>query len=39
MPAEEETATEYQVIGSELGVDWTWPMLIDIFQAEKISKN
>ena len=35
VPAEEETATEYQVIGSELGVDWTWPMLIDIFQAEK----
>jgi hypothetical protein len=35
VPAEEETATEYQVIGSELGVDWTWPMLINIFQAEK----
>lgn len=34
IPAEEETAAEYQVIGSELSIDWTWAMLIDIFQAE-----
>lgn len=35
IPAEEETAAEYQVIGSELSVDWTWVMLIDVFQAKK----
>lgn len=33
IPADEELAGKYQVIGHELGVDWTWIMLIDMYMS------
>lgn len=33
IPADEEMATDYQIIGSELNLDWTWIMLIDMMLA------
>ena len=30
LPAEEDTATEYQMIGAQMTVNWQWIMLIDI---------
>lgn len=33
MPAEEEQATDYQLIGNELDVNWIWVMLIDMYQS------
>ena len=32
IPADEELAGKYQAIGHELGVDWTWIMLIDMYK-------
>ena len=33
IPADEELAGKYQVIGHELGIDWTWIMLIDMYKS------
>ena len=30
-PADEETAMKYQMCASQLGVDWSWVMLIDMY--------
>ena len=34
LPAEEDTATEYQMIGGQMNVNWQWIMLIDMFLAQ-----
>lgn len=34
LPAEEDTATEYQMIGGQMHVNWQWIMLIDMFLAQ-----
>ena len=33
VPADEETAMKYQMCASQLGVDWSWVMLIDMYIA------
>lgn len=35
VPADEETAMKYQMCGSQLGVDWSWVMLIDMYMADQ----
>lgn len=38
IPAEKELATEYQLIGYELNVNWVWIMLIDMYQNELVEE-
>ena len=35
VPADEETAMKYQMCASQLGVDWSWVMLIDMYMADQ----
>ena len=35
VPADEETAMKYQMCASQLGVDWSWVMLIDMYIADQ----
>lgn len=35
VPADEETAMKYQMCGSQLGVDWSWVMLIDMYMVDQ----
>lgn len=34
-PADEETVTGYRMCGYQLGVDWSWMMLIDMYKADQ----
>lgn len=39
LPAEEEEASDYQIMGNQLNINWEWIMLIDMFESEQNGTN